>query len=590
MVSSNEQPRVPAGRREGGQFSATDRGDRTQDLTTTYGDAEMIDAIVAAGAEAYVSGITSERVRAYLEAVGRDDVLSNQEAAMRLSPWSGLKNDSSAEVPKNEELGPKYRRYVEETEEETERPYLTRRERLGQPEIWFPPSRDLRLTEEGRQVALSNLLEEAHDRQAFAARQLGFSDDTAEEYATWATNYRLAEATRNLGKSDKMTLDLLAATVLTNSIEKYLTRPVPKLDEDYLGVARLGRAYEGTNRVGTDFTKFVSMLKPRNAETEASLWDNCARMRMDEALDVAWNAQVDKVKVKFGVEPISYTGFYDPYTPQSRGGVTPLNYRPARENPRRLAEIRKLAASGDRQAMATVAAWDAAVKSAGSHNATMLSDGRSSVPFARNKVHRTIELPYRPASMHVEGIRRGARYAYRYSSGLDFYRDGVAQFREQQPISLNRKVGTDDNAAEFGDLRTGSRAGGSFNERAAADPAEILDAGQRYAAAAAIAAKLPNDKQGNSKLRTMLDFDPHDGIADKRQRAMAFARDITNARTEGVPEEVIRRVWGPQIVEMTNAIAKARREKTAHAYQEAEAAKARLRALAAQRRAAQSTR
>lgn len=551
----------------------------------------MVDAVVAAGAEAYVVGITAERVRLYLETVGRDDVLSNQEAAMRLSPWSGLKNDGSAEVPKNEELGPKYRRYVEETEEETERPYLTRRERLGQPEIWFPPSRDLRLTEEGRQVALSNLLEEAHDRQAFAARQLDFPDDVAEDYATWATNYRLAEATRNLGKSDKMTLDLLAATVLTNSIEKYLTRPVPKLDAAYTGTARLGRAFEGTNRVGADFVRYAAMLKPRNEETEAALWNSCARKRMDEALSDAWDAQIEKVKQKYGAEPESYECFYDPFSPQSRGAiVTPLNYRPAKENPERLGELRKAAASGDKKAMATVAAWDAAVKSAGSHNATMLSDGRSSTPFARNRVHRTIELPYKHESMSVEGTRRGARYIYRYANGLAYYKDGITLFRNARPVSLNKPVGTDDNAVEFGDLLVGSRAGGLYNERVAADPAEIYSAGQRYASAAAIAAKLPNDKQGNSKLRTMLDFDPHDGIADKRQRAMAFARDITNARTEGVPEEVIRRVWGPQIVEMTNAIAKARREKTAHAYQEAEAAKARLRALAAQRRAAQSTR
>lgn len=590
MVSSNEQPRVPAGRRDGGQFTQADKAHETTDLTTTFGDEAFINQIVAAGREAFVVSITPERVRSYLETVGRDDVLSNQEAAMRLSPWSGLKNDGSAEVPKNEELGPKYRRYVEETEEETERPYLTRRERLGQPEIWFPPSRDLRLTEEGRQVALSNLLEEAHDRQAFAARQLDFPDDVAEDYATWATNYRLAEATRNLGKSDKMTLDLLAATVLTNSIEKYLTRPVPKLDEDYLGVARLGRAYEGTNRVGTDFTKFVSMLKPRNAETEASLWDNCARMRMDEALDVAWNAQVDKVKVKFGVEPISYTEFYDPYTPQSRGGVTPLNYRPARENPQRLAEIRNLVAGGDKKAMATVAAWDAAVKSAGSHNSTLLSDGRASTPFARNRVHRSIELPYRPAAMHVEGTRRGARYVFRYNNGLTYYRDGIAQFRDAQPISLNKKVGSDGNASEFGDLLVGPRAGGSARQRDAVDPAEVYEAGQHYASAAAIAAKLPNDTHGNARLRTLLDVDDHAGITDKRRRALAFARDITNARTDGMPEEVVRRVWSPQIVEITNAIAKARRSKIAHAQQEAEAAKARLRDLAAQRRAAQPAR
>lgn len=552
----------------------------------------MVDAVVAAGAEAYVAGITAERVSAYLEAVGRDDVLSEDEAAMRLTIWSGLDERGLPLEQKNTLLTKEQeKRLVKKTDEKPSRTYLTRAEQrmplganLGEPATY------VRLTEEGRRIALVNLLAEAHDRQVYNAQKFGFSDDAAEEYASWIINRRLAEATRNLGKKDKETLNLLATTLLADGLEKYITRPVPKPDEDYLGVARLGRAYEGTNRVGTDFTKFVSMLKPRNAETEASLWNNCARMRMDEALEVAWNAQVDKVKVKFGVEPISYTEFHDPYTPQSRGGVTPLNYRPARGNPERLGELRKAAASGDRQAMATVAAWDAAVKSAGSHNATMLSDGRSSVPFARNKVHRTIELPYRPASMHVEGIRRGARYVYRYSSGLDFYRDGVAQFREQQPISLNRKVGTEDNAAEFGDLLTGSRAGGSFNERAAADPAEVFAASQHYASAAAMTAKLPNDTHGNARLRTLLDFDDHTGITDKRLRALAFARDITNARTDGMPEEVVRRVWSPQIVEMTDAIAKARREKIAHAYQEAEAAKARLRRLAAQRRAAQPAR
>ena len=551
----------------------------------------MVEAIVAAGSEAYVFGISAERVRAYLDAVGRDDALAEDEAAMRLSPWSGLKDDGSAQVPKDKELSPKHRRFVEKTDEETERNYLTRKEKLGQPITRFPLPRNLRLTEEGRQIALTNLLEEAHDRQAFAARRLGFSDDLAEEYATWAVEYRLAEATRNLGKPDKMTFDLLATTVLTNSVEKFLTRPVPLGTDAYPGAARLGRAFEGTSKVGTDFMKFVGSLRPRNNETEAALWNACARKRMDEALSDAWDASFDKAKAKFGVEPIDYTEFYDPFSVQSREGVvTPLNYRPAKENPQRLAEIRELAASSDRQAMATVAAWDAAVKSAGSHNATLLSDGRSSTPFARNKVHRTIELPYRPASMHVEGIRRGARYVYRYSSGLDFYRDGMAQFREQQPISLNHKVGTDGNAAEFGDLLAGSRSGGSYRQRAAADPAEIFDADQRYASIAAIAAKLPNDKQGNAKLRSLLDVDPHNDIADKRRRALAFARDITNARTEGVPEEVIRRVWGPQIVEMTNAIAKARRDRIASAKGEAEAAKARLRALAAQRSAAQSNR
>lgn len=550
----------------------------------------MVDAIVAAGAEAYVKGITPERVRAYIEAVGRDDVLSKDEAAMRLSPWSGLDENGHALAAKNEWLSPEYRRFVEKTDEAPERTYQTRRERLGQPTIWFPPSQNLRLTEEGRQIALTNLLEEAHDRQAFAARRLGFSDDAAEEYAHWIVNYRLAEATRNLGKPDRETLDYLATTLLTNGVEKYVTRPVPKPDEDYLGVARLGRAFEGTNRVGADFVRYAAMLKPRNEETEAALWDTCARKRMDEALSDAWDAQIEKVKQKYGVEPEDYSTFYEPYTNQSRNGVTPLNYRPAIEHPERLTELRKLVASGDRQAMATVAAWDAAVKSAGSHNATMLSDGRSSVPFARNKVHRTIELPYRPASMRVEGIRRGARYVYRYSSGLDFYRDGMAQFREQQPISLNHKVGTDGNAAEFGDLLVGSRFGGSYRARAAADPAEIFDVGQRYASAAALAATLPDDADGNAKLRRLLDIDRHEGVTDKRARAMAIAEDITAARAEGVPEDVICRLWKSQWVELTDAIAQRRSARSARLKAENEAAKARLHTLAAQRRAAQPAR
>lgn len=586
---TNEQPRVPAGRRDGGQFTQADKAHETTDLTTTFGDEAFIDQIVAAGREAYVSGITPERVRLYLEAVGRGDVLSEDEAAMRLSPWDGLNDDGSAQVPKDKELGPKHHRFVKKTDEETERNYLTRREKLGQPIVRFPLPREFRLTEEGRQVALSNLLEEAHDRQVFAGQRLGFSDDVAEDYASWILKRRLAEATRNLGKRDKETLNLFATTLLTVGIEKYMTRPVPKPDEDYLGVARLGRAFEGTNRVGMDFVWYAAMLKPRNEETEAALWDSCARKRMDEALGTAWDAQFDKIKAKFDVEPIGYWEFYDPYSVQSRSGITPLNYRPAKENPQRLAEIRKLATSGDRQAMATVAAWDAAVKSAGSHNATMLSSGRSSVPFARNKVHRTIELPYKPTSMSVEGTRRGARYIFRYTDGLTYYRDGVAQFRNARPVSLNEPVGTDDHAAEFGDLLVGSRAGGSYRERAAVDPAEIYDAGQRYASIAAVAAKLPDDDEGNPKLRSFLGADPHDDIADKR-RAMAFARDITNARTEGVPEEVIRRVWGSEIVEMTNAIAKARRDRIARAKDENEAAKARLAALAAQRRAAQPAR
>lgn len=568
-----------------------DKTGQTQDLASTYGDAEMIDAIVAAGAEAYVKGLTPERARLYLENVGRDDVLSNQEAAMRLSPWSGLKNDGSAEVPKDEELGPKHRRFVEKTDEAPERTYLSRREKLGQPTVWFPPSRDLRLTEEGRQVALSNLLEEAHDRQAFAARQLGFPDDVAEDYAHWIIDYRLAEATRNLGEPDKETLDLLATALLTNGVEKYMTRPVPKPDDAYLGVARLGRAFEGTNRVGADFVRYAAMLKPRNEETESALWDSCARKRMDDALGTAWDAQYEKAKARFGVEPIGYWEFYDPFFPQSKEDVvTPLNYHPAKENPERLAEIRKLAASGDKRAMATIAAWNAAVKSAGSHNATILSDGRSSVPFARNHVHRDIVLPYKPESMSVEGSRRGARYVFRYTDGLTYYRDGVAQFREQRPTSLNKPVGTDDHAAEFGDLLTSSRAGGSYRERAAVDPAEIYDAGQRYASAADIAEALPDDEENNAKLRALLGIDPRNGIQDRRARAVAIAKDITEARTEGLPEKVVRRVWGSQLIELTDAIAKARRDKIARAKNEAAAAQARLHALAAQRRAAQPAR
>lgn len=595
MINSNEQPRVPAGRRDGGQFTQADKGGETQDLTATVGgDSAMVNAIVTAGAEAYVKGITAERVRAFLGTVGRDDVLSGEEAAMRLTPWSGLDENGHALAAKNEWLSPEYQRYVEQTEEETERPYLTRRERLGQPEIWFPPSRDLRLTEEGRQVALSNLLEETHDRQAFAARQLGFSDDAAEEYAHWIVNYRLAEATRNLGKPDRETLDYLATTLLTNGVEKYVTRPVPKLDAAYIGTARLGRAFEGTNRVGTAFTRYVGSLKPRNAETEAALWNACARKRMDEALSDAWETQIEKVRQKYGAEPIDYTEFYDPFSGQSKDGVTPLNYRPAKENPQRLGELRKAAASGDRQAMATVAAWDAAIKNAGSHNATLLSDGRSSTPFARNKVHRSIELPYRPASMSVEGTRRGARYVFQYTDGLAYYRDGISQFRGPRPVSLNKPVGSDDDAAELGDLLAGSRSGGSYRQRAAADPAEILDVGQRYASAAALAKRLPNNEENNAKLRDFLGIDLHEGIKGKQARDAVIARDITKARAEGMPEAVIRRLWKPQSIEKANTFAKGLAARRARVKAEAEAANARARALAAQlaaqRRAAQPAR
>lgn len=569
MIDNNNQPRVPAGRREGGQFSTTNKAGQTTDLAPTFGDAAMIGAVVAAGAEAHVAGINAERVSAYLAAVGHSDVLSGDEAARRLSPWQGLKANGKPAIKKATLLTSAMCALVDEVPDQ---PY------------------DYHFLEEGRQIALTNLLEEAHDRQAFAARRLGFSDDVAEDYASWIVNYRLAEATRNLGKEDKETLDILATTLLTVGVEKYVTRPVPKLDEDYLGVARLGRAFEGTNRVGADFMRYVGSLRPRNDETEAALWDACARKRMDDALSDAWDAQIEKVKQKYGAEPESYECFYDPFSPQSRRGATPLNYKSAKENPERLAELRKAAASGDKQAMATVEAWNAAVKNAGSHNATMLSDGRSSVPFARNHVHRTIELPYRPASMSVEGTRRGARYIYRYSSGLDFYRDGIAQFRQQKSVSLNKPVGTDEDAAEFGDFITSARAGGSYHERAAIDPAEIFAADQRYASAAAVAEALPDDDKGNEELRRLLDVDLHDGIKDKKAHAVALARDIADARTEGLPEKVVRRVWGSSRVEMADAIAKARDVRIARAKAENEAAKARLHALAAQRKAAQPTR
>ena len=192
--------------------------------------------------------------------------------------------------------------------------------------------------------------------------------------------------------------------------------------------------------------------------------------------------------------------------------------------------------------------------------------------------------------MSVEGTRRGARYIYRYANGLAYYKDGVAQFRSAPSVSLNKPVGTDDKAAEFGNFLTGSRAGNLYCERTAADAAEVFAASQHYTGAAAIAAKLPNDERGNAGLRRLLDFDDHAGITDERARALAVARDITNARTEGVPEGVIRRAWGPKLIKMTDAIAKARDVRIARAKDEAAAAKARLRTLAAQRRAAQAAR
>lgn len=149
MVSSNEQPRVPAGRRDGGQFTQADKAHETTDLTTTFGDEAFIDQIVAVGREAYVAGISAERVGAFLEAVGRDDVLSNHEAAMRLSPWKGLKKDNG-ELEKKKEtwLTSEMSALVEEAPNQ---PYR------------------YRFTEEGRQAALHNLLLEARDRKRFEA-------------------------------------------------------------------------------------------------------------------------------------------------------------------------------------------------------------------------------------------------------------------------------------------------------------------------------------------------------------------------------------------------------------------------------------
>lgn len=192
--------------------------------------------------------------------------------------------------------------------------------------------------------------------------------------------------------------------------------------------------------------------------------------------------------------------------------------------------------------------------------------------------------------MSVEGTRRGARYIYRYANGLAYYRDGIAQFRSAPSVSLNKPVGTDDKAAEFGDLLVGSRAGGSYRERAAVDPAEIHDAGQRYASAAALAATLPDDADGNAKLRRLLDIDRHEDVTDKRARAAAFARDITKARAEGVPETVVRRAWGDSLADAANTFAKGLAARRARVKAEAEAANARARALAAQRRAVQPAR
>lgn len=563
MSFDNSRPRVPAGRREGGQFVQTNKADEITDLASTFGDDNFINQIVAAGSEAYVKGITEERVRMYFDAIGQNDVLSEDEAAMRLTPWKGLKNNG--EPVKRKATG------------------FTSGMRILVNEV--PDQRYCyRLTEDGRRAALLNLLAEAKDRKRFEAKSLSFSDAAADACADFYVAERVAEATRNLGKPGGETFDLLATGLMSGGVEDFLTRRVPDDVKEYGAFARLGSAFEGTGKVGSDFLRYEPALPEHTAEAKDVLWDACARRRMEERLPDAWDAARRNIKLKFGVEPDDYAAFFRP-----KYCLTPLEYEPAEEDWEVYRDLRAKAKAGDVRAQATIAAFDVAVKNAGRHDATLLSDGRASTPFARNRGSRKIEVPYRIHDAGVEGVRRGPFFVYSYTNGREYFEAGLAQFRSAPSVSLNKPVGTDEHAAEFGDLLTGSRAGGSYRQRAAADPAEIYEAGQRYASAAAVAKKLPDDDEGNTKLRSFLGVDPHDDIADKRRRAMAVARDITNARTEGVPEEVVRRVWGPQIVEMTNAIAKARRDKIASAKGEAEAAKARLRALAAQRKAAQST-
>lgn len=176
IMFNDAQPRVPAGRHDGGQFTQADEGGRTQDLAPTLGDSAMVDAIVAAGAEAYVAGISAERVSTYLRTVGRNDLLAPDDAAMHLTPWEGFNAQGHPLRRKSTCLSKEQEnRLVKATDEEPVRTYLTRKERLGQPVAGPLPWEYVRLTEEGRRVALENLLLEAHDTQALAARQLGFS-------------------------------------------------------------------------------------------------------------------------------------------------------------------------------------------------------------------------------------------------------------------------------------------------------------------------------------------------------------------------------------------------------------------------------
>lgn len=564
MVSSNEQPRVPAGRRDGGQFTQADKAHETTDLTTTFGDEAFIDQIVAVGREAYVAGISAERVGAFLEAVGRDDVLSNHEAAMRLSPWKGLKKDNG-ELEKKKEtwLTSEMSALVEEAPNQ---PYR------------------YRFTEEGRQAALHNLLLEARDRKRFEAKSLSFSDAAADACADFYVAERVAEATRNLGKPGGETFDLLATGLMSGGVKDFLTRRVPNDVKEYGAFARLGSAFEGTGKVGSDFLRYEPSLPKHTAEAKDALWDACARRRMEERLPDAWEAARRNIKLKFGVEPDDYGVFYRP-----KYCLTPLEYEPAEEDWEVYRDLRAKAKAGDVQAQATMAAFDVAVKNAGRHDSTLLSDGRASTPFAKNRGSRKIVVPYQIHGVGVEGIRRGSLYTYTFTNGREYFEAGLAQFRERPATSLQTKVGSDDNAAELSDLLAQSR-GGSLADREYPGADEIYAARQRWNSAAAIAKALPDDAAGDAKLCRLLDIDLHENITDERARAMAIARDITAARAEGVPEDVICRLWESQWVKLTDAIAQRRSARSARLKAENEAAKARLRTLAAQRRAAQPAR
>lgn len=568
MSFDNSRPRVPAGRREGGQFVQTNKADEITDLASKVGDDAFVSQIVAAGREAYVASITPERVRAYLGTVGRDDVLTYHEAAMRLSPWLGLKDNGEPVKAKDTRLMGAKCALVDEAPDQ---PYR------------------YRLTEEGRRAALSSLLLEARDRKFFEAKSLSFNDAAADACADFYVAERVAEATRNLGKPGGETFDLLATGLMSGGVEDFLTRRVPGDVEEYGAFARLGSAFEGTGKVGSDFLRYEPALPKRTAEAKDALWDACARRRMEERLPGAWDAARPGIKAKFGVEPDDYEAFFRP-----KHCLTPLEYEPAEEDWEAYRALRAKAKAGDVRAQATMTAFDAAVKNAGRHDSTLLSDGRASTPFAKNRGSRKIEVPYRIHGVGVEGVRRGSLFVYSFTNGREYFEAGLTQFRSTLPVSLNKKTSSDENAAELVDLLANSRSSNLYNERAATDPAEIYEAAQRSASAAAMAAALADDDKGNAELRRLLDINLHDGIKDRKARAVAFARDIADARTEGIPEDVIRRAWGPQLVKKTNAIAnaiaKARREKIAHAYQEAEAAKARLRRLAAQRRAAQPAR